>query len=286
MQHVKGPVGWTNPELSPQHLARRPQLLAFQELQWAHTANKLPSSTAAKPTPARRGQPARRCQFHTRSPGPAEPLGRRHGDAAVTCPGRAILFQSPKSRSGPARAVGRDRCGAEEAPHGLRSQALARSLAGPAGGVIKTAAAATAAALLPAAAVTAPPPRAPSSLHLARCEVCRLPVLFFPFCFTAGGGSGGISTQGLSSHVTPGPAPRAAGRRPPGGAGRAEGAGRAGGAAGAGGERRPAPLRPVPPSARETPAPRPRVSPRESPGHFGSWLTSHPCGNRGDGNWK
>lgn len=51
------------PELSPQHLARRPRLLAFQNPQWAQAANKLPSRTAdAKPMPGRRGRPASRCR--------------------------------------------------------------------------------------------------------------------------------------------------------------------------------------------------------------------------------
>lgn len=185
--YLRGRAGWRNPGLSPLTSGAATSTPSVSK---PTMANELPCKEDRCKTNARqRGRPASRCQTCTRSRRPEEPVTDRTGRGNYLW-GRTSLSRSPKSCSRQARAAGRGRGRAEGAPHGRRGW---RSLAGLAGRGcvwIAPAAAAAAAALLPAAARAAPPPRAPSSLHLARREGCRLPVLFFPFLFYRPGTGG------------------------------------------------------------------------------------------------
>lgn len=208
----------------------------------------------------------------------------------VTCPGRAILLRSPQSRSGQARAAGGGRGRTEEAPHGRRGSALARWPGRPGVWIAPAAARRRRRRTCPGGCCHRSAPTGSELAALGPLRRLQTASSLFPFLFYRRRRAG-ISTQGLSSHVTPGPAPRAAGRRPPGGAGGAREAREAQEANGA--PPRPAPPRPAPSSSAPPRPPREKLlspapgCPRVS--HLGiseAGPTSRPCGNRGDGNWK
>lgn len=192
----------------------------------------------------------------------------------VTSPGPAILSQSPKSGSKQERPAGGGR-GRDRAEATLHGRPGSGSLAGRVGRGCD----------LSWRPLSPLRPRG-LQVRLARHEDCRLRSLLFPVSVVCGSRPGDFHGT-FQSHVTLWVGLRIASRRPPEGAG-GEGLSRP--------PRPDPPPFPAPPRCLAPPSPRgPREKlPRPAPGcprvsHLGiseAGVTSHPCGNRGDGNWK